>query len=124
MLDKQIHMYSVDTGHFYSNHEKYLHDMNCKYRKERNYIKNKLPSIEKKISDYGFSSTDINNLKLNKIEKIKVDITDEICDTVQEYIYWNTLIRHKRQKAKESKDKILTLLSNKVEQNIKSKGKY
>lgn len=123
MLDKQIHMYSVDTGHFYSNHEKYLHDMNCKYRKERNYIKNKLPSIEKKLSDYGFSSTDINNLKLNKIEKIKVDITDEMRDTVQEYIYWNTLIRHKRQKAKESKDKILTLLSNKVEQNIKSKGK-
>ena len=37
MLDKQINMYSVDTGHFYSNHEKYLHEMNCKYRKERNY---------------------------------------------------------------------------------------
>lgn len=26
MLDTQINMYSVDTGHFYSNHEKYLHE--------------------------------------------------------------------------------------------------
>jgi hypothetical protein len=25
MLDAQINIYSVDTGHFYSNHEKYLH---------------------------------------------------------------------------------------------------
>ena len=43
MLDKQYNLYSVDTGHFYSNHEKYLHDMNCKYRRERNYVNNKLP---------------------------------------------------------------------------------
>ena len=40
MLDTQINMYSVDTGHFYSNHEKYLHEMNCKYRRERNYVNN------------------------------------------------------------------------------------
>ena len=35
MLDRQYNMYSVDTGHFYSNHEKYLHNMNCQYRRER-----------------------------------------------------------------------------------------
>ena len=51
MLDKQYNMYSVDTGHFYSNHEKYLHDMNCKYRRERNYVQNKLPEIEKKLKN-------------------------------------------------------------------------
>ena len=47
MLDTQINMYSVDTGHFYSNHEKYLHDMNCKYRQERNYLNNRLEDIKK-----------------------------------------------------------------------------
>ena len=41
MLDIQYNLYSVDTGNFYSNHEKYLHDMNCKYRRERNYVNNK-----------------------------------------------------------------------------------
>ena len=52
MLDTQINMYSVDTGHFYSNSEKYLHEMNCKYRRERNYISNKLDGIKKDFSWY------------------------------------------------------------------------
>ena len=56
-------MYSCDTGHFYSNHEKYLHDMNCKYRRERNYVNNKLPEIEKKLKEFGYSDYDIKNLK-------------------------------------------------------------
>jgi len=56
MLDIQINLYAVDTGHFYSNHEKYLHDMNCKYRKERNYINNKLPGLEKRLKEYGYTS--------------------------------------------------------------------
>ena len=55
MLDKQYNMYSVDTGHFYSNHEKYLHDMNCKYRRERNYVQNKLPEIEKKLKQFRYT---------------------------------------------------------------------
>ena len=47
ILDIQYNLYSCDTGHFYSNHEKYLHNMNCKYRRERNFINNKLPELEK-----------------------------------------------------------------------------
>ena len=50
ILDTQINMYSVDTGHFYSNHEKYLHEMNCKYRRERNYVNNMLPKLEEELS--------------------------------------------------------------------------
>lgn len=86
MLDSQINLYSVDTGHFYSNHEKYLHDMNCKYRQERNYLSNytddKIP--EKKLEE---------------------------------------LIRHKQEKAKESKEKLLTLLANRAAQNETSNGR-
>ena len=55
MLDTQINMYSVDTGHFYSNSEKYLHEMNCKYRRERNYISNKLDGIKKDFNSIGCS---------------------------------------------------------------------
>ena len=53
MLDTQINMYLIDTGTFYSNHEKYLHDLNCKYRRERNYINNKLPPIEEQLEELG-----------------------------------------------------------------------
>lgn len=123
MLDKQINIYSVDTGHFYSNYEKYLHDMNCKYRKERNYINNKLPDLEKKLKEYGYSSDDIKLFKTDTSENIEKDILEEHIETIQEYIMWNSLVLHKRQKAKESKDKLLKLLSNKVTQNELTDGK-
>lgn len=121
MLDKQYNMYSVDTGHFYSNHEKYLHDMNCKYRRERNYVQNKLPEIEKKLKQFRYTEDDIKNLKNDKTEE--VDIIESSYDTVSEYLHWTRLIRHKREKAKESKEKLLTLLSNKVNQNELTNGK-
>lgn len=121
MLDKQINMYSVDTGHFYSNHEKYLHNMNCKYRRERNYVNNKLPEIEKKLKEFGYSDNDIRNLKNDKTEE--VDVIDGSYDTISEYLHWISIIKHKREKAKESKDKLLTLLSNRVKQNELTDGK-
>lgn len=74
MLDTQINMYTVDTGHFYSNHEKYLHDLNCKYRKERSYINNKLSRLEKKLKEYGYSSDDIKLFKADKSEIIEKKI--------------------------------------------------
>lgn len=121
MLDKQYNLYSVDTGHFYSNHEKYLHDMNCKYRKERNYVNNKLPEIEKRLKEFGYTNEDIKKLKNDKSEE--VDIINSSYDTVTEYLHWIRLIAHKREKAKKSKEKLLNLLSNKVKQNEITDGK-
>lgn len=121
MLDKQYHLYSVDTGHFYSNHEKYLHDMNCKYRQERNYIVNKLPEIEKKLYEHGYNTVNIKTLKNRGIEEI--DIIPNTEDIICEYLKWQRLIKHKRQKAKESKEKLLRLLKNKVEHNEKTEGR-
>lgn len=114
-------MYSVDTGHFYSNHEKYLHDINCKYRRERNYVQNKLPEIEKQLKQFGYTEDDIKNLKNGKTEE--VDIIELSYDTVSEYLHWTKLIKHKREKARKSKAKLLTLLSNKVSQNELTDGK-
>lgn len=83
-------MYSADTGHFYSNHEKYLHDMICKHRSEYDYINNKLHELN---SDH------------------------------PKYRQWTDLLRHKREKANESKKKLLNLLSNKIKQNELTDGK-
>ena len=121
MLDKQYNMYSVDTGHFYSNHEKYLHDMNCKYRRERNYVQNKLPELEKKLKQCGYTEDDIKNLKNDKTEEM--DVIESSYDIVSEYLHWAKLIKYKREKAKESKNKLLTLLSNRVNQNELTDGK-
>lgn len=40
MLDKQIDIYSLDTGNFYDNRESYLHWLNHKLRSERNQLLN------------------------------------------------------------------------------------
>ena len=95
--------------------------MNCKYRRERNYVNNKLPELEKKLKEFGYSDDDIKNLKAGKTEE--VDIIESTYDTVSEYCKWTELVRHKREKAKESKEKLLTLLSNKVTQNELTDGK-
>ena len=116
-------MYLIDTGTFYSNHEKYLHDMNCKYRRERNYINNKLPPIEEQLEELGYSEKDISCMKNNKLDKIESEIRQEDLDLINEYIHWNQLIVHKRKKAHESKDKLLTLLSNRMNQNETTEGK-
>lgn len=118
MLDKQINMYSIDTGHFYTNHEKYLHDMNCKYRRERNYVANKLPDLEKALAEYGYGDKDFRAMK----RLAAVDIVDEAEALLDEYQHWCRLIVHKRQKAKESKAQLLKLLENRVEHNVRTKG--
>lgn len=94
MLDTQINMYSVDTGHFYSNHEKYLHNMNCKYRQERNYLNNLLEKLGNKLKENGFTEDDISKLKRSKIE----DYNQEIDPIIKEFIGWSLLIKHKRDK--------------------------
>ena len=95
--------------------------MNCKYRRERNYVNNKLPEIEKKLKEFGYSDNDIKKLKNDKTEE--VNIVKSSYDTIADYLKWNELIRHKREKAKESKNKLLTLLSHKVTQNELTDGK-
>lgn len=95
--------------------------MNCKYRRERNYVQNKLPEIEKQLEKFGYTKDDIKNLKNGNTEE--VDIVDSSYVTISEYLHWTGLIRHKREKAKESKSQLLTLLSNKVAQNELTDGK-
>lgn len=121
MLDRQYNLYAVDTGDFYSSHEKYLHDMNCKYRRERNYVENKLPEIEKKLKNAGFADEAIKEMKNGGAAQLPVPAVSRAI--VSEYCKWTKLIKHKREKAKESKEKLLALLSHKAAQNELTKGR-
>lgn len=44
-------------------------------------------------------------------------------DAVAEYLHWVRLIQHKQRKIKQTKEKLLALLSNKVKQNELTDGK-
>lgn len=121
-LDKQFNLYLVDTGHFYSNRERYLHNINCKYRQERIYIKNKLETVENELKKLGYTEQNLSDIKRG--ENLEVpNTTNESTPLIDEYIKLNNLIIHKRQKAKQSKEKLLTLLKNKVRQNELTGGK-
>ena len=94
--------------------------MNCKYRKERNDVNAKLLELETKLKDLGYSNEDIKNLKNNNTEEMNIiPLTN---NAISEYLFWINLIKHKRKKVKESKNKLLTLLSNKVNQNELTNG--
>lgn len=120
-LDKQYNLYSVDTGHFYSNREKYLHNMNCKYRQERKYLKNKIKIIEDELKAIGYSKQDLSSIKSYNFDTdLFINGSENL---INEFLKCEELIVHKRKKAKESKDKILKLLKNKVVQNELTNGK-
>jgi len=121
LLDRQINIYSVDTGNFYSGHEKYLHNMNCKYRSEQRYVNMKLIEAEKKLKESGYSENEIKKLKNNKTYDAGITVMAD--NTVSEYMKWIRLAKHKREKAKKSKQQLLTLFSNKVTQNELTNGR-
>lgn len=95
--------------------------MNCKYRRERNYVANKLPEIEKSLIDFGYTPDNVKLVKNNKLDEL--NIIDGSEGVISEYQKWQNLIVHKREKAKQSKEKLLALLSNKVKQNENTNGK-
>ena len=112
MLDKQINMYSIDTSHFYSNHEKYLHEMNCKYRNEKTYINDILLELEQTLISQGFTKENISHWKSGSFE----EYNQKNNSVIKQYIKWNIIVSHKRDKAKQAKEKLLKLLENKVHQ--------
>lgn len=121
-LDTQINMYSVDTGHFYSKREAYLHKQNCRYRQERSYLNNKIAFFDEVMHEYGYTKRDLSCIKKGHFQLMENYIPGT-ADLLFEYFLWHSRIRHKRKKAHESKESLQILLKNKVRQNERSNGK-
>ncbi|MBR5604288.1 MAG: hypothetical protein IKW51_08815 [Bacteroidales bacterium] len=143
MLDKQINIYSVDTGNFYSNKEAHLHWANHKLRAERNQLINGgtvkgadgkvkktivgLKEIEAKIVKYG-----VNVAALEEASKNEDgfgftqfgDNQEELFKLYDTYSYLKYLIGIKNKSIKKTKDDLLQLLENKIKANIESNGKH
>lgn len=125
MLDKQIQIYAVDTGNFYSNSESYLHKLNHKVRMERNLLKKEISFWNNYLTEYGFSKKDITNMQngiFDEIGYIEGSIL-EFQDII-DYYHLYQIYLYKGKKAKETKSRMLQLLKNKVEANIISDGKH
>lgn len=137
-LDTQINIYTMDTSDFYSNKEKRLHELNHKLRSERNklingctlYSKNKkhkrvilgTREIEKRLSDeFGIDGKRLKSIiKENDFRQYEDEFGDDyncVYDLVCEYAYLKDLIDMKNKKAKEAKDKLLSIMSHKADTN-------
>lgn len=126
MLDVQINILSVDTGNFYSNKESRLHWLNHKLRSEKNKLVNESKNIEYEFIKYGINSEGIDLIYDDEhcLDGIIDDADIDYIELANRYRKIKELIVMKNEKIKESKDRLLTILSNKVDANINSNGKH
>ena len=123
-LDKQVQILSVDTGDFYSNREAMLHWLNHKLRMERNELKEKEKYIINQFSKYGIDKNDLALILNGEFDFESFDDGLTLSNLGEEYCKTSELIRLKNKKIKESKNKLLKLLENKVESNVITNGTH
>lgn len=137
-LSTQVQIYNFDTGDFYSNREKRLHELNHKLRSERNklinghteYSRNKkhkrvisgTKEIEKRLAEeFGIDDSELKSIiKKNNFKDYKEKLGDDwdaAFDLVCQYAYLKDLIDMKNKKAKEAKDKLLSIMTHKADTN-------
>lgn len=123
-LDKQVQILSVDTGDFYSNREAMLHWLNHKLRIERNELKKKEDDIVNKLLERGVNRSNLTEILNYEFDFESFDDSDILAELGEEYCRVTELIKLKNQKIKESKNKLLNILSNKVESNVTTNGTH
>lgn len=133
LLSRQIDVLGLDTADFYSNRERYLHNMNHRIRAEKNRLLNGgdvyrchgkkkvkvvgIREIERELCEYGIESCDVASV-LDGTYSIPDDCDHAlILELCEERERLQGLIDMKNKKAKETKDRLLALLGNKVEAN-------
>ena len=127
-LDVQVHILSVDTGNFYSNREAYLHWLNHKLRVERNNLKNREEEIIEILSKCGLENEDLKSILSQEydydLQPWGYEMSPTLSELGNEYCKIKELIKLKNEKIKNSKERLLNLLSNKVEANTVTNGKH
>ena len=118
-LEKQIQIYSVDTGSFYSDDENELHWLNQGLCSQKNELVEESKAIESCFEKVGVSKDDIIGWSNDGL-----DDELELKDKSERYAEIKEQIQIKNKEIKESKNKLLDVLSDKVEANIESNGAH
>lgn len=111
MLDKQIQIYGIDTGNFYSNREARLHWKNHKIKLEKRNLKTELNDNLRQI----------NELHSNEEIEDKEQKLQELRDRNSDIEEW---LKYKNKQIKKSKQDLLDILSNKINENEKTNGRH
>lgn len=120
MLDTQIQIYSCDTGNFYSKREARLHWKNHQLRIEKNKLNLKLKETVKELEQLG-----INEKELGAVYKGKLECSIAEYDELRaKYVKLKDMVSEKTKKANDVKARLLEILANKVEANVRSNGTH
>lgn len=120
-LDKQISIYGIDTGHFFSNKERVLYNRNSKLRWEKAKLKSESEKILSKIKS-DFSEEELQYIqKGHTLPLVQQSETEEI---LLQYRRSMNLIKMKNQKIKQSKQELLEILKQKMDLNLSTDGRH
>ncbi|EXG87823.1 hypothetical protein K413DRAFT_4724 [Clostridium sp. ASBs410] len=121
MLDKQIHMYSIDTGHFFVGREKKLYRRNVYYRTLKNKECQKVNQLANQLRKLGYTQEDVELLNSGKIEGMKYIANSS--ELMRKYVMAKGYIEKYKREAEISKKCLIKLLNNKTIHNIISNGR-
>lgn len=122
MLEKQIRIYGLDTSDFYSNTEHALHWKYVTINKEKSAVQNIIQSIDEACDKYGL---DINEIGYDDIHRLQdIGIKLNVAKRMYKYDVYKKALKFKNAALKETKGRLLKLLSNKANANIASNGKH
>jgi len=140
LLDRQLQIYSIDTGYFYTNKEARLHKKIHTLREEKNQIKKGgyitksngevkriivgYKEIEKKLNLYGLDENDFSDIVKDKFDYALWGGNEDVVFWAKKYKKLRDLMSVKTNAIHNVEEALLKLLSVKVEANIKSKGKH
>lgn len=111
-LENQINVYSVDTGNFYSNKERYLHNKNAKIRTERKVLADKIKAQAELLKKRGYSEESIQKMTPDKISKIDIIAGTE--PLVEKLLHWSGIKKYKNIAARSAKERLQKILENKM----------
>lgn len=114
-LNKQVHIYSIDTGSFYTNKEQSLHKNICFLKNEKNKVKEKIHKIEYILATYGCEN--YRKFNYNELHEEEYCLVSRY---IKDLIFWIEIVKHKNELINKSKEKLLSLLSNREKANDKS----
>ena len=117
LLEKQVKIYALDTGNFYSNTESRLHWHVNRLKRDKRLLLKRIELIERECSEVGL----VNH---NEVSLIKLGMEKSVAKYATKYGEYKNAVSIKNAAATAAKKNLLSLLSNKVAANISSNGTH
>ena len=122
LLEKQVKIYALDTGNFYSNTESRLHWHVNRLKRDKRLLLKRIELIERECNEIGLPVDELVNH--NEASLIKLGMEKSVAKYATKHGEYKNAVSIKNAAATAAKKNLLSLLSNKVAANISSNGTH